>query len=131
MDGRFIIRILLVIVVIAVLIGIGVSVYNAGVAQGLAKSGKLVPPSGTAPYPYYGPFFYRPFGFGFGFLGLLFPLLLILLFFGLLRGIFWGGWRGRGWGGPRGNWQDGAPPIFEEWHRRAHEMQSQSQPENK
>ncbi|MGH2592750.1 MAG: hypothetical protein ACRDGG_04495 [Anaerolineae bacterium] len=122
MNGRIVLGVVLVLVLIAGAVGIGTYVYNAGVAQGLAESGKLVAPeSGAVPYPYYGPF-YRPFGFGFGFLGLLFPLLFLFLVFGLLRRLFWrGGWGG---GGPRGNWEKGVPPMFEEWHRRAHEPQS-------
>ena len=126
--NRTILAILAVLVLIAGAVGIGVYAYNAGVAQGLVDSGRLVAPApgaapGTVPYPYYGygPFFGRPFGFGFGFLGCLFPLLFFILLFALIRGLFW---RGRwGWGpyGPRGNWSQGVPPPFEEWHRRAHE----------
>ncbi len=120
MDGRILARVLLALVLLAVLAGVGVYVYNAGVAQGMADSGKLVAPApGGAPYPYYGgPFFYRPWGFGFPFLGLLFPLLFLLFFITLIRGIFW---RGRwGWGSPRYD-ERGVPPAFDEWHRRAHE----------
>ncbi len=122
MDGRFLVRVLLALVLIAGAVGIGVYVYNAGVAQGMADSGKLVAPAqGSAPYPYYGgPFFFRPWGFGFGFLGLLFPLLFFFLFFALLRGLLWGG----RWGRYRRHWEGDVPPMFEEWHRRAHEPQS-------
>ncbi len=131
MNGRIFLRIVLVLVLIAVLVGLGTYVYDAGVAQGLATSGKaVVPDGGTAPYPYYAPF-YRPWGFGFGIFGLIFPLLFIFLIFGLLRGIFFGGWRGRqGWGGPRGErgergeWPHDVPPAVEEWHRKMHESQS-------
>ncbi len=41
MNGRIIFNIVLALVVIAALVGLGVTVYNAGVAQGLAASGKL------------------------------------------------------------------------------------------
>ena len=122
MNGRFVLRVLFALVVIAALAGLGVYVYNAGVAQGMATSGKIVvPESGVAPYPYYGgPFFFRPFGFGFA--GCLFPLLFIFLALVLLRGFFW---RGHGaWGGHRGHWEKGVPPLFEEWHRKAHEPQT-------
>ena len=129
MNGRIIIRVLLALVLLAGVVGIGIYVYNAGVAQGLAESGQLgVPETGGVPYPYYGgPFFLRPFGWGFGLLGCLIPLLFVFLFFGLLRGLFW---RGRwGWGpsGHRGRWEKGVPPMFEEWHRRAHEPQPPSE----
>ncbi len=126
MNGRTIPVVVLVLLLIAGAIGIGVYAYNVGVTQGLADSGKLVAPApGAVPYPYYGPYFYHgPFGFGYGFLGCLFPLLFFFLFFGLLRGFFW---RGRwGWGGYRGGESKGAPPMFEEWHKRAHESQPQS-----
>lgn len=126
MNGRTIPVVVLVLLLIAGAIGIGIYAYNVGVAQGLADSGKLVAPApGVVPYPYYGPYFFHgPFGFGYGFLGCLFPLLFFFLFFGLLRGLFW---RGRwGWGGYRGGEWKGAPPMFEEWHKRAHEGQPQS-----
>ena len=145
MNGRF--RVILgVVVTLAILAGaagIGVYAYNAGVAQGLVESGKLAAPgAGVAPYPFYGgPFFWhRPFGFGFEFLGCLFPLLFFLLFFGLLRGLT-GGWRRHwGWGpgghhGPWGRegydgpWGKCAPPMFEEWHRQAHGQSAPTEPQ--
>ena len=123
MKGRIVLTVLLALILIAGLVGAGVYVYNVGVAQGLAESGKLAaPPMGAAPYPYIGgPFFYhRPFGFGF--LGCLFPLLFLLLVFGLLRGIRHGRWGG-GHGMRHGPWEKGVPPMFEEWHRKMHEPQ--------
>ena len=120
MNGRLVVGVVLVLVLILGMIGIGAYVYNAGVAQGLAESGKLAAP-GTAPYPYYGPvFFHWPLGFGF--LELLFLLFFFFLIFGLLRALFWR--RGWGRGGPGGHWGKDVPPMFEEWHRRAHEPQS-------
>ena len=99
---------------------IGVLAYNAGVAHGIATS-QIASGGATAPlqvplYPYG---WYRPWGFGFGFLG---PFLFFALWFVLLRGLFWGGpWR-------RYRWQGGyygGMPAFEEWHQRAHERMSQ------
>ena len=129
MNGRTILIGLLVLALLAGAAGVGVYAYNAGVAQGLVQSGKVtLVEGGPGPYPYYGgPFLFRPFGFGFGFLGCLFPLLFFFLIFGLLRGLLWRGpwgWR-RGWGGEghhgHGPWGEGSvPPMFEEWHRRAH-----------
>lgn len=121
MNGRTISVVVLVLLLIAGAIGVGAYAYNVGVAQGLAESGKLVAPApGVVPYPYYGPYFFHgPFGFGYGLLGCLVPLLFFFLFFGLLRGIFWRGhW---GWGGHYGWREKGVPPMFEEWHQRAHE----------
>ncbi len=122
MNRGIIIGVLVVLAILVGAAGIGATAYQAGVARGLAERGELVGPRGPddAPGPYFrGPFFYpRPFGFGFGFgfLGLLFPVLFILLLFGLLRGIFWRG--------HRRHWEKGVPPMFEEWHRKAHQTES-------
>ncbi len=111
MGTRGLLGILLAVVLMAGVAGIA---YNTGVARGLAESGQISPPPGIAPYPYYGPY-WHPGPFGFGFFGFLFPLLFIFLIFGLLRGLFWHPWRGYG------HYGRGVPPMFEEWHRRAHE----------
>src|SRR5256885_3515432 len=71
----------------------GVFAYQLALSQGLATT----IPAGAAPVAYYG---YPHWGFGFGFLGLLFPLFFLFLIFGALRAAMWGG-RG-GYGGRRG-----------------------------
>jgi hypothetical protein len=115
---RTVIGILLVVAVAAGLAGIGTHIYNLGVAQGIAQAGKL-PSPGAGPYPVY-PYPFYPYGgpfhgFGFGFFGLLWMVLLIFLLFAVARRAFWGGRH-------RGGWQGrGAPSWFEEWHRQAHE----------
>jgi len=114
MSGGFVVRVFLVLVVLAIVAGIGVAAYNAGWAQGLAAStqeGAVV-----APYAYQ-PFYFPGFGFA---LFCLVPVLLFLLFplFGLWRGPW-----GRGWHRYSGEWGQRVPPPFEEWHRRAHEAQ--------
>jgi hypothetical protein len=136
MNGRIIFRVLLALVLVAVVAGLGVTAYNAGVARGLAENVTVVQPGegGAAPavpavpygygygYGYGGPFFWHGPFVGFGPLGCLFPLLMLLLFFGLFRLIFWRPW-GMGWGrGWRhyGPGEKGTPPMFDEWHRRAH-----------
>lgn len=120
-------RIVSALVLIAAIAGIAYFAFQAGVMRGSpitieAPSGETVP----APYPYgygYGMPFHRPWGFGFGFFGF---LLLLFLFFVAMRAfrfLFWGPrW---GWGhhqhGPWGRpWENGVPPMFEEWHKRAH-----------
>jgi len=121
MYGRTILRIVLGLIVVALAVGVGVTVYQAGIAEGFAAGAQVAArdPSATAPLSYwYGPYA-RPWGFGWGFhpFGLVFPLLLFLLFFGLFRGFG----RARYWG------HDGyrqPPAAFEEWHRRAHEPQA-------
>lgn len=69
------------------------------------------------------------FGPGFGVLGCLVPLFFIGLIFVLFRLVFrpWGwrggpgGWRGHGpWGHSGPNGEHAVPPMFEEWHKRAH-----------
>jgi hypothetical protein len=98
-----------VLLAVAVAAAVGMFAYNAGVAQGLAESGRwAATPGAPAPYVY----MWRPWGFGFAF----FPFFFVLLCFFLLRRLVWGGPR---WG--RGHYYDGVPPRFEEWHRRAHE----------
>ena len=116
MDRRVVYAVLVVLVLVAGALGVGAYAFQAGVAQGMIESGKVVAPAAGAPFYPYGPYFGRPFGWGFGPLGCLFPLFFFLLFFVLLRGFFW---RGR-WSGHR-EWQHGMPPAFDEWHRRAHE----------
>ena len=99
---------------------LGVGAYNAGVAQGIAESGRLVaaPPVGTPVYVWP-----RPWGFGFF---PFFPLLFLFLFFFVVRGMLW---RGRRHGGWRYRYE-GVPPMFEEWHRRAHASTSNPGPRN-
>ena len=104
--------------VIAAAAAIGVGAYNAGVAQGIAETGRAIaaPPAGT-PYVYVWP---RPWGFGFF---PIFPIFFLLFLFFVLRAVMWRGpWRG-GWGCGYG-----VPPAFDEWHRRAHGEQPTSTP---
>ncbi len=131
MNGNNVgLRIVAVLVLLAAIVGIGFFAYQAGVAHGSPVT--LQAPSGSgqttvpAPYPYYGygmPFF-RPWGFGFGCFGPLFAFFLIFLAF---RFLFWGSrWGHRGLHGPwRHGWgEGGVPPMFEEWHKRAHGQSS-------
>ena len=136
MNGKNVDRLLIAVLVIAVIIGLGMSVYNAGVVQGLTSGGHLAVPApetgGPVPAPapnpyYYGPYPYHPWGFGI--LGCIFPILGLFLIFGLFRALFFhgmGGWRG----GPRGNWPGEVPPQVEEWHRRMHEKSKEQPPED-
>ena len=119
-------RILAALVLVAAIAGIAFFAFRVGVAQGSpvtiqAPSGQIAP----APYPYYGwgmPY-YHPFGFGFGCFGPLIGFFLLFLAFRAFGFLFWG--RRWGWGphhyGPWGRrWENGVPPTFEEWHKRAH-----------
>ena len=123
---RPVIVVLLILAVAGGAAGVAAYSYNLGVAQGLAQGGKVPTPGpGMGPYPTYpywgypyGYPFHGPFGFGFGFFGFLWTILFVFLLLSLVRGLFW---RGYMWGGHRGRCGRGAPPWFEEWHRRAHE----------
>ena len=114
MDGRFFYRMVLGIVLVAALIGIGVYVFDAGMAQGLAEGARATgqtPAAQVYPYGYRGPWFH-PFGWG---LGILFPILFFFLIFGLVRAILWRPFYG---------WHGGERMTqLEDWHRRMHESQ--------
>ena len=127
MNGKIGLRIFSALVLIAAVAGIAYFAFQAGIAQGSPIT--VQAPSGDAnavpvPYPYYGygmPF-HRPFGFGFGCFGPLLVLFLIFVALNSFRFLFWGSrW---GWGHHRGpwgrHWEGGVPPMFDEWHKRAH-----------
>ena len=136
MNEKIGLRILSALVLIAAIAGIAYFAFQAGVSQGSPIT--IQAPSGAenvapAPYPYYGyglPF-HRPFGWGFGF-GCFGPLLVLFLLFFALRAarvLFWGPRWGWGHRGPwRYGWgQGGVPPMFDEWHKRAHGEAEQSE----
>lgn len=119
MNNRSLFRTLTIAaVIIAGGVLIGIEAYNAGVAHGIAVSGRAAAggPAG-GPYLYVWP---RPWGFGFGF----FPFFLLLFFFFAVRGLLWRGPWHRGWSYRH----DEVPPAFDEWHRRAHAQDGRSQP---
>ena len=103
------------ITTLVVLLIVGVIGYQIGVSQNIAAQ----IPAGTAVAPgYYYPHMFG-WGFGFGFLGLLFPLFFLFIIFGLLRAAMWGGrgnWRISNWGG-QGDWRR---QRLEEIHQELH-----------
>lgn len=104
------IRWIAVVAALVLAAGVGVMAYNAGIAHGIAQSGKIVAPApgaapGPYPYLYYG---WHPWGFGFFFA----PLFFIFLFFLIARGFMWGAWHRHGCGYRH----------LDEWHRQAHEQ---------
>ncbi len=108
MNGRNVARALAVVLVAVGAVALGAIIYQAGVADGAASAaagGQAVHYVG-----HWGPWF----GFGWGFFGLLFPLLFVFILFGLIRAAFWGG-------RPYRRWRYGPPPDVEEWHRRMHD----------
>jgi hypothetical protein len=141
MTRNVFLTILIVLALVVGAAGIGFAGFRMGVNYGIAQSPQVAEalqnlPEGGPVRPGYdfGPGDMRPFGgyyglghrgfgwgwgSGFGFLGCLFPLIGLFLLFALFRLVFrpWG-WR-YGWHG--GPWmKEGAPPHFEEWHKRAH-----------
>jgi hypothetical protein len=133
MNGRGIFGFLLTLLAVGLLVGIGVGIYQMGVAQGIVDAGRF--PAG-APVPAAG-YGHRD---GPGIFGLLFGLFFLFLIFGLLRAAFsrgqgWGhgyrpgsGW-GPGWGkgfGPEGgpeSWREQRDRRVEDWHRKLHETE--------
>ena len=121
---RTFMRIVFIVVVAALIIGTGIAIFNAGMAQGAAMNGQL----DGAPAPYYP--MYSPWGFwGFGCLAIFGLFLLFPLLFGFGRMLFgprhsWhrGPW---GWRDSRGFNGDQVPPFVEDLHRKLHEKMNQ------
>ncbi len=119
---RTFLRSVFVVVVAALIIGTGIAIFNAGMAQSAAMSGQLSDGAPAPAAPYYAPH-YGPWGFWFfpGFLCL--GLFGLFLLFGLGRLAF----------GPRHGWHRGPwgyngeqiPPRIDELHRRMHEKMNQ------
>ena len=135
MVRSIVFRIVSALVLLGAVIGLGVFAYQAGMTHGLALTGQVsVGEAPEVPFQHYGLPYRMPFfGFpGFGLLSCLAPLFFLCLAFAALRGLF--GFRRHGWHAMHyGPWgmhakdQNGAPgrgvpPMFEEWHRRAHEQ---------
>jgi hypothetical protein len=133
----FVFRLIGVLLLVGLVAAGGFMAYKAGVAQGVmqapevataiseaAKNGQAAPPM---MYPGYN-YGYRPYGFGpghhFGFFplgGICFSIFFLFLFFGFLKMVFFRPWRYGHMHGPWGrHWEDGFPPMFNEWHKRAH-----------
>ena len=129
MNGGTIVRVIAALLLVAVVVGIGVGVYNAGVSAGLTEAAQGViaqqpiasgDPTPVVPvYGYgYGPYLHGPFGWGWGFFGIFFWIFGFFLLFALLRAVFgWGRWGGGSHG--RGGWGDGGSRA-EDWHRELH-----------
>ncbi len=123
MNGKIALRVVSGLVLLAVIAAIGFFAFQAGVAEGSpitieAPSGESMP----APYPHFGYGYgmrpHHPFGFGFGCLIPIFGVLLLVLALKSFRVMMWGPrW---GWGGRHGWGEGGVPPMFEEWHKKAH-----------
>ena len=127
---RTFLRIVFIVVVAALVIGTGIAIFNAGMAQGAAMSGQLSDGAAVSAAPYYPPTYYRPWGFwGFGCFAIFGLFLLFPLLFGLGRMLFGPrrSWRHSPWmmGGPHGFNGEQVPPFVEDMHRKLHEKMNQ------
>ena len=131
MNPRGIFSFLLGLVVVGILVGLGVGVYQAGIAQGIVDAGRF-PAAAAVPVAGYG------WHGGPGIFGILFGIFFLFLIFGLLRAAFsrgrgygpgWGhgygygpGWS-RGPGGDTGSnpWTEERDRRIADLHRRLHE----------
>jgi hypothetical protein len=141
MFKNVVFRIIAGLVLLAAIAGIAFFAYQAGVTHsGVANVQLPVAENGVPFYPHYGMHLF----FGFGFFGVLVIFFLLMVAMASLRRMVWGprwGWRHMGHGsmghhGPEGygpmrhgSWGEGVPPMFAEWHRRAHEQPADKKPE--
>jgi hypothetical protein len=128
MNGKIFIRILAGLVLLAAIAGIAFFAFNAGMAQHLELSAgnNSQAPNLNYGMPYNTPYFWHPFPFlGFGCFAPLIAIFLVFLALRSLSFVFWGP-RGGHWGHMNRGWhrnggdENGVPPMFQEWHRRAH-----------
>lgn len=137
-NGSFIwIRVLGAIIVLGLIAGAGAFGYRAGMAQGIsqapaiakaienaAENGQVAPQMmyprsfgyGYSPMPFHHGFF-NPIGAICG------SIFFLFLFLGAMKMLFFRRmmWNGGHMHGPWGrHWEGGVPPMFSEWHKRAH-----------
>ena len=120
MAKHIVFRILSGLVLLALIAGLAFFSFNAGLARGSAAGVEVsTGPAGRLPLLWHPGIF-----LGFGILPILGPLFLLFLAFGAFRRMMWGPrWAWRHAAGPghmHGPWGEGIPPMFSEWHRRAH-----------
>ncbi len=133
-------RVIGVLLLIGLLAAGGFMAFKAGEANGISQApvvataitnaaengqGVNMPPMMYGHGYGYGqgyPMMYGRHHFGFFPGGICFSILFLFLFFGFLKMIFFRGMRhGRHMHGPWGrHWEDGVPPMFNDWHKRAH-----------
>jgi hypothetical protein len=130
MRGNLFFRILAALILLAAIAGVAALAYQAGAAHAAltpaqASTGQVGGRLQAVPVLFFFP--------GAGLFGLLALVLLLVLAFSSLRRLLWGPrWermpRGAGRFG-RGSWDEGVPPMFAEWHRRAHAAQGGNGPD--
>ena len=125
MFGRGLFGAFALVVAIAIVAGLGIGVYNAGVSEGVAEAARVAQVAGDGAAVVYPPYVGGPYGYGhgwggggFGFFGLLFGILFFFLIIGMIRAAFgWGRWGGGGRG--PGGWESRNERIAE-MHRELH-----------
>ena len=134
----FIFRLIGVLLLLGLVTAGGFMAYKTGVAQGIAQAPevavaieKSAENGQVAPIPpmMYGYGYPHPQGYGFGyphhfnpFGAICFSIFFLFLFFGFMKMIFFRRMR-HGWGHHgswKKGWEGGVPPMFDEWHKRAH-----------
>lgn len=123
-------RVVAAIALVAVLGGVGIGIYNAGVSEGVAEAARAAQAAGEADAvvfpPYLGGYGHGYGAGGFGFFGVLFGILFLFLVFGLVRAAFgWG--RGARYGGPDPAGWGGRDERIAEMHRELHRRDSEPQ----
>ena len=131
MSARGFFGFLFGLLMVGVLVGLGLGVYQAGIAQGIVDAGRY-PAGANVPVAGYG------WHGGPGILGIIFWIFVLFVFFGILRAAFsrgrgygpgWGysgygdgpGWgKGFGEGGPEA-WREERERRMADLHRRLHE----------
>ena len=124
MFGRGLFGAFALIVAIAIVAGVGIGVYNAGVSEGVAEAARVAQVAGDGAAVVYPPYVGGPYGYGhgwggggFGFFGILFGILFFFLIIGMIRAAFgWGRWGGGGRG--PGGWS--RDERIAEMHRELH-----------
>jgi hypothetical protein len=125
MTRHILLRIIAGLVLLAAIAGIAFFAYHVGATHATGISPSM--PAAANGMPYY-PFFWHPL-FGAGIFIVLFGLFLLMIAFSAMRMLVFGprwGWRHMHHGEmghhPMGHgpWSEGVPPMFAEWHRRAH-----------
>jgi hypothetical protein len=126
-------RWLAVIALVAVIAGIGIGAYNAGVSQGVTEAARAAQAAGETPAVVYPPYVGGPWGGygwggGFGFFTILFWILGFFLIVALVRAAFgWGRWGRHDYrGGPGSGW-GGREERMAEYHRELHRRDDQPQ----
>jgi len=125
MNKNIGLRILAGLVLLAAIAGIAFMAYQSGVTHASVVAVQTSGGTAPIPYPYY-PYGWSwpPFLFPFGCFIPLIGIFLVCLSFGAFRFMIWGPRRWEGHRMHHGPWSkdsgNGIPPAFDEWHKRAH-----------